>query len=406
MKKLSKIGVMLCIGILILTLLPVVGIGCAGAPAPAEAKHLTIGIIEPLSGPISIVGVSQARGYELYYDKLNKQGGLKIGNETYRIDCIVEDSKSDPEATGNAANKLINENGAKFIFGEIIGPCTSAIYQYTLPAKALQLITSMSAIPDPADVGPDKPLLVRPAINMNYSDMPIVDYIRKAYPTAKTIAISAPNIGYEGMIDNLTSYASKQGMQVVHVEKWDWGITDFIPVYTKVLASKPDVAWCMISGQSQDQLRAARDLGYKGVFVDDSPTDPDILVRVAGAAACTDVISAGMDIGSPTDAMKEVMAMAQEKYNEPFNSSICFTWDGAWILTQVMEKAQSIDPEKVFETFETMTAPGSLKTVFGSGRIGGLKTFGVNRVLARPIPVVHLMDGKQELQGLFFVDVE
>jgi len=43
---------------------------------------------------------------------------------------------------------------------------------------------------------------------------------------------------------------------------------------------------------------------------------------------------------------------------------------------------------------EAMSLPGSVQTVLGAGYIGGLRRYGVNRVLVRPIPLSHLMNGK------------
>jgi ABC-type branched-subunit amino acid transport system substrate-binding protein len=93
--------------------------------------------------------------------------------------------------------------------------------------------------------------------------------------------------------------------------------------------------------------------------------------------------------------LKEVVNSWQTKYGaEPFISDAAFAWDEGWILVQALEKAQSVDPEKVLAMFDSMTAPGSLKTSFGPAHMGGLKTYGVNRVLVRPIPVSYLKDGQ------------
>jgi len=47
-----------------------------------------------------------------------------------------------------------------------------------------------------------------------------------------------------------------------------------------------------------------------------------------------------------------------------------------------------------------MTAPGSFNTCWGPAHMSGKKTFGVNRVLNRPVPQTRLMNGKIEFLGL------
>ncbi len=373
------------------------------APPPApEVKHIKIGTIMPHTGPLSILGLAFTRGWGFYADKLQEQGGIKIGDDRYVFDFINEDSKLSPEAAGIAATKLVTQDKVKYVIGAILESEVEAIYQITAPAKVLYVMGNINIPGHPADVGPDKPLLVRLVIDHDDTHAADLDYLVKTYPAAKNIAIVAPNIGYEGMIENLQGQAAGRGLNVSLVEKWEWGTTDFIPTYTRVLAFKPDAIFAMVSGQAQYQLMAARQLGFKGPFISNSPLGADVFVNVVGdPAALTDVICNSPDIYHPTDAVKDLLLKWEQKYGaEPFVSDCIHPYDMPWILAQGMEEAQSIDPERVMATLETMTAPGSLMTNFGPGRMGGMKKHGVNRVLSRPIPITRIMNGKTEFIGL------
>ena len=86
--------------------------------------------------------------------------------------------------------------------------------------------------------------------------------------------------------------------------------------------------------------------------------------------------------------MKEVIKRWEAKYpGEQWIDDPLMAWDELWVLAQGIEKAQSLEPESVMKTLEGMSKPGSLKTTFGPGNMGGLKTLGVNRMLVRPFPV-------------------
>ena len=90
-------------------------------------------------------------------------------------------------------------------------------------------------------------------------------------------------------------------MEIVAQEKWTWGTTDFVPVMTKLNAASPDIIWAMVSGQANDQLKAARQLGFKGVFVSNSPLGADVFqVTVQDPAALTDVMCNSVDVTHPT----------------------------------------------------------------------------------------------------------
>jgi ABC-type branched-subunit amino acid transport system substrate-binding protein len=168
-----------------------------------------------------------------------------------------------------------------------------------------------------------------------------------------------------------------------------------------VLAYKADAICTLSSAQAHYQLMSARQLGFIGPFISTSPLGPDVFLAVAGPDACTNLISAGWNPAKAVGKLREIVNSWQAKYGaEPFISDAAFAWDEGWILAQALEKAQSVDPKAVLSILDSMTAPGSLKTVFGPAHMGGLKTFGVNRVLVRSIPVSYLMNG-QVLETLF-----
>jgi hypothetical protein len=79
------------------------------AAPSGEAKTLKIGTIMPLSGPLSVVALAFTRGWELYADDVNNAGGVKIGNDTYTIELIHEDSKAAANDTNTAASKLVTQ---------------------------------------------------------------------------------------------------------------------------------------------------------------------------------------------------------------------------------------------------------------------------------------------------------
>jgi branched-chain amino acid transport system substrate-binding protein len=369
-----------------------------GEPGPAEPEYLTIGACMPITGPISLVGTAYVRGYECFFDKVNEQGGIAIGDKQYLIDFIAEDSKGTYEGARTAATKLVLEDEAKFIFGEILATGTQGIYEISAPNGALHVISWINVPNDPADVSPEKPLLVRLTPSPDDPQSPGFEYLKEAYPDVETIVICYPNIGYEPMIEECTPQAREYGMEIIGAEPFEWGTTDFAPIYTRILAHDPDAIMSMVSGQAQYQLVAARELGFKGPFWSSAPLAPDVFLMVAGPDT-TDVICSGWDTNTPTDALSDFMQRWQAKYAEPFVADSVQAWDGAWTLVQGMEQAQSVDPEEVLAMLETMTQPGSLETCSGQAHMGGIEKFGVNRVLTEPIPLSHIIDGQVKFVG-------
>jgi ABC-type branched-subunit amino acid transport system substrate-binding protein len=178
----------------------------APAPAPTPApqpEHITVGAILPLSGPISTIGMCFSRGYELYFEKLNAAGGLTIRNQTYLFDFKSEDSQMSPDAAAAAARKLIHQDGATFIFGAIIEAATAAINEVCAEANVPQFLLAINIPGFPGvDVSLDKPLTARPLVSFDTAFSIDFDYMLEAYPDVKTLAITYPDLGYEGMIES------------------------------------------------------------------------------------------------------------------------------------------------------------------------------------------------------------
>ncbi|MBW2094776.1 MAG: ABC transporter substrate-binding protein, partial [Deltaproteobacteria bacterium] len=367
------------------------------APVQAGTKKLKVGMLMPLSGPISIVGVGLTRAVELYFDKVNEEGGLKLGGDTYMLELIAEDSKIDPTVAATATKKLVYKDECKFVFGAIAPPVAAAIYQVCARAKALHLITWIDAPGLPGDVSAKKPYAVRLCISSDAGWEMDYDFLKENYPTAKRLFIVAPDLGLP--VKRAMKLAKERGLTVVGHELWAEGTADFLPFYTKALATKPDVIQAMCSAQAGYQLRTARQLGFKGVFISDAPTAPALILSLVGHEGSYDVISNGMDMNSATPSMKECMERWSKKYKEPFFSDSIITWVEAEVFVQALKKANSIKPEKVVAAFDSMTAPGSFQTAFGPGHMGGANRFGVNRVVVRPMPISRLMNGKIQFVG-------
>jgi branched-chain amino acid transport system substrate-binding protein len=378
------------------------GGGTATTAAPAgEVKTLKIGSVMPLTGPLSVVSLAFTRGWEIYADEVNAAGGVKIGNDTYKLEFINEDSKGSAEGASTAATKLVNQDKVQMIIGGILESEMAAVYQVTGPAGVLYAQANANIPGAPQDVSADKNLQVRPFINHDDSQPIDLDYIAKTYPNAKKIALSVPDIGYDSMVASLKTAATAKGMQIVGEEKWTWGTTDFTPVMTKLQASSPDVIWAMVSGQANDQLKAARQMGFKGVFVSNSPLGADVFVAtVQDPVMLTDVICNSPDVTHPNEGMTKLMNAWKAKWpSDGFVSDCIHAYDMPWILVQAMQKAGSTDPAAVQTAIESMTNPGDVKTIEGDGYFGGKARFGVNRVLYRPIPLTRIMNGVAEFVG-------
>src|SRR5512137_2561630 len=85
---------------------------CGGGAGGGTIK---IGLLAPLSGSVPTFGVSTQEGTQMAIDEWNAKGGV-LGK---KLVLDVGDSQCEADPAVNAANKLIDQDGVKFIVGEV-----------------------------------------------------------------------------------------------------------------------------------------------------------------------------------------------------------------------------------------------------------------------------------------------
>jgi branched-chain amino acid transport system substrate-binding protein len=382
------------------------------ATTPLVQKTLAIGASIPLTGPPSAAGIAFKAGWQLAFDQVNEAGGIKIGNTIYKIQFMAEDSQASAEGGATAATKLCLQEGVKFVMGDIADFMIPPIYKITSQAGALffmSLPINAKDIPgNVAEVGPDKPLLIRAAPASSEIDILPAQYLVKNYPNAKSVALVALNFpDYDSYKDVLTTKWAPLGLKISDYERIGTDDVDFMPMMSRLLATKPDAIDLMRTAMSQFPMiiKTARDQGFTGPIMYAMPTD--IAYAALAGPNISDVFGTGLAMDDPNlpQATKDAIALGRAKLGKDFVSDSLTAYDQAMLLVQMIQKAQSIDPMDVQKTFETLTNPGDLQSIFGPAHAGGLKTTGVNHVLVKPWPMALMMNGKGQSLGMFTVDV-
>jgi branched-chain amino acid transport system substrate-binding protein len=409
MKKLTLISF-----VLLLVIGLVVG-GCKSpTPTPTtEAKTLKLGGTMPLSGPASVAGLAFKQGYDMAVEKINNEGGIKIGSDTYMIEFITLDDKLSAEGSTTATNKLCYEDNVKFVFSSLAALTFDSMYKITREAGALMIVSLLGISESYQDsyggVGPDKPLLIRLGIAHDEDNVAVIKYLTDTYPNVKTVAITTVDSPeYKNLDKKCASDWAPLGLEVSPVyELFAPDVVDFTPLMTRILTAKPDALYVYSAGPTHFLLivKTAREMGFTGPIMFGPTLDPAYVCPAA--PNLSDVICPGITMDSPDlpDALKEVVALGRAKYGKDFVADGIWAYDNLMVFTQLLEKAQSLDPQTALNTFEGLTAPDSLQSIFGPAHAGGIKSAGVNRILVSSTPVSRVNNGKGEFIGIFPKDI-
>ena len=106
--------------------------------AHAQGEPIRIGILTPLTGAGGNDGPRMLKAMTAVFDEVNKQGGV-LGR---RIETVVEDDQTNPEAAVRAARKLIEVNKVPMILGTWASAVTAAVAPVCWESKTFLMTVS------------------------------------------------------------------------------------------------------------------------------------------------------------------------------------------------------------------------------------------------------------------------
>lgn len=378
--KLSLIPV----GIILVIILALLPFMAACPSAPPEENTLRIGMILGITGWFSVREVPDMNEAQICADMINEQGGITVNGQKYMIELVVEDTKSTMDGVTAAANKLVFDEGVKFIIGPtafFAAAAGSACDQN----KVMRVLTWSSNTPGELDASTPYSFLGTNASAACSSAL--VDFIKVNYPDVKTIAIVAPDAGISDLIQKAKNLLEAKGISVVgDVVLYPNEMQDFSPIVAKLNAIEEADAIFQQNGVGThigSILKGLRESGNDKPYAGSLLTFISEIAKIAGEEATEDVFTTIFTADDPNlpPLAKEVIDRTQAQYGEEYPLLLTAA-NSLWSLTQVIEAAQSIDPTVVKEKWESME---EIETLFGTGAVCGDQTYGIaHHIVAHP----------------------
>jgi branched-chain amino acid transport system substrate-binding protein len=260
---------------LAIVLLLLAACGGAGGGA-ASSDTITFGAAISITGKTAKEGEYTRDGYQFYEDTINQQGGIKVGDKTYKVKIVFYDDESKSERTAQLYEKLINEDKVNFLLGPYgSGPTGTAApiaEKYKLPMieanGAAESIFSKGYKYTFAVLSPGK----------NYL-RGVIDAVLSQDPNVKTVAILGENEPFSKEVaGGAADYAKEKGLQVVYQDLYPSGTQDVSALLTNIKGQSPDIL--LGAGHLQDSLlivKQAKDLGVspKAMGFSVGPSSPE-----------------------------------------------------------------------------------------------------------------------------------
>jgi len=365
-------------------------------PKPAPQKVLKIGTSQALNDPS---GVEAKNWFELFAKLVNDQGGLQVGGDRYKVEMIVYDSQGDAVKAKTNLEKLVLQDGVKFVFGSIFGVTGSAPVDITVtePNKVINLsgdVTDVSAAPNVQyfyAVGGT--YFGRGMMYRVYKDM-----VAKG---AKTYVSIKPDNEWGHMGAGLcnptwTLLGVKQLGETIY---YDPSTTDFAPIATKAKALNADVVEMQYCTTVVPLYRALKDAGYKGIIVP-AYADPDTVANLVTAVG-KEFIEGGESLSvDPRGFQKdpEMLAIIDAYLKEYGDFRTVALLQGApwFVLKDAIEQTQSVDVEAIKKYLDNSTH--AVKTLTAYAQLFARPDLGNYRTICgTPVDLLaRIRDGKFE----------
>ena len=357
----------------------------------AQTKTLKIGYLLCLSGWYSVYDEAEGTYLKAAAQMINDQGGVTVQGQKYKIELVGEDGKSTLDGATTAATKLVYDHKVKFVIGPsgFFSPASGPIFEQN---KVLHI--SGYVVCQPGELDATTPygfLSYNAAIGLTIAAL---EEFRKEYPNVKRLVIPSPDDGaIPYLMPKVKKLLESHGFtRAGEPIPFPNTMQDFSPIVTRINAIKDSDGVLVVNGAPAhfgQIAKGMRALGNKKPMVCVSACDVRDILAVSGTEGGHDVIAqAPIPYGKGNPALlNKIYETANKKVPMEILSA-----NGLWVLTKVIEAANSLDPTVVKAKWETMDGVDSL---FGPSTFGGDETYGLkHHAVGHPQSYQKLVNGK------------
>lgn len=306
----------------------------AAAPVLADENSVTIGLIEPMTGPVASTGKQARAGAELY---IQQHGDIVAGK---KIVLLVKDDTGAADVTKRLAQELVTNDHAKVLMGFGLTPLALAVAPIATEAKVPEIVTSAAT----AMITEKSPFIARTSFTLPQASVPMAEWCLKNGIKKVVTLVSDYGPGLDA--EKWFSQAfTKGGGVVVEQIRVPLKNPEFSPFLQRVKDDAPDAVFVFVpSGFGSVFMKEfnERGLGKAGMKLigTGDVTDDDILADIGDSAlgaVTTHHYSAAHD--SPEN---KAFVAAFEKANNGMrpNFMAVGAYDGMALVYQALEKTK------------------------------------------------------------------
>jgi len=378
------------VALLIIVLLVTVTSSCSTAvQAPVPEKVLKLGCIMPFSGPAAMYGERGRVITDVYIELINEDGGIKIGNDMYKVALMWGDDQFAPAPAAAAARKLIYDDGVLAIVG-YIGPGFSALSPVTNAEKVILISRTGGVIYSPQT----DPYVIfgtpTGEITLNQAIA-----VMQAHPDLHVLAWTGTiddRRMAEAAFDTVDKRLEKEfGIKSVRVY-YPVGTSNFTPYLQKMQEQGSQVIF--VGGTILEVALIAKQrwgMGYKWPIAQTSDNMIDTFFGICGKDAAQGIMGNRinpLELKKVTVAPKylDMTQRISDRYQQKYGKPLVDWGPFSAVITELSQyfecaqRAGTTDPDVMMKTFKG----GTFDTMVGRYTFSGAKTYGAPVVCGSP----------------------
>jgi branched-chain amino acid transport system substrate-binding protein len=313
-------------------------IGCAAAmdgiarPAIAQSGPIKIGVLTPVSGPMSSLGNHKLNGIKMLFEK----NGMKIGDRP--VSLIVEDDEFKPQEALRKARKLVESDQVDVLLGVLSSAVGYAMKEYVARAQKVW-VTTGAAADGIFKKKNNNPYAFRSSLSVWQANQPMGTWL--AEKGFKRVLLTGPDyaMGKEA-VEAFRSTFQVKGAEKVGEVFVPIGTTDFASYLPRIKQAQPDLVYASYAGA--DAVRFVQQFAGFGLGSSIKLSGYGYLVEEDLFAAQGDAavgIQSGMNwaYGLDTPENKDFIAEYRKRYNDTATVDAVAGYIGAQVVSEAIK---------------------------------------------------------------------
>ena len=362
----------------------------ATTAACSGSDMVTLGAALQLTGSLAGTGRTYRDAYQFAVDRINEQGGIKIGEFQYKLALKIHDSQSDLNRGVRLQEELITKDRVNFL----LGPYASN------DVLAGSSIAEKYQVPMVQGGGASNRIFARgyryvfgtlPAAEEYFRST--IDMLQRLTPRPRTVGIVIGDDPFDiALAQGTRSLLQGAGLDVVLQQQYSERTPNFYNILTLVEARAPDVL--LWSGHEAGAITFIRQSKGRNI-------NPNLLASFTVAVSTANFRSSlgndanyafGMTPWLPSDRLKDRWFGDASQFSKAYEEKFGYAPDyhvaaavaAVQALVYAIEAARTIESDDVREAIARL----DFESIYGRVR------FGENGQIVLPQTVIQIQEGK------------